>query len=73
MISTLDHLIIAVKDLDQAEKNYKKILGTNPVWRGRHKSIGIISAEVESGQIGGLGQSRCAAILAKGKPKHPWH
>ena len=40
MISTLDHLIIAVKDLDQAEKNYKKILGTNPVWRGRHKSLG---------------------------------
>ena len=40
MISTLDHLIIAVKDLDQAEQNYTKILGTNPVWRGKHESLG---------------------------------
>ena len=44
MISTLDHLIIAVKDLDQAEKNYKKILGTNPVWRGSHKSLGTANS-----------------------------
>ena len=44
MISTLDHLIIAVKDLDQAEKNYKKILGTNPVWRGKHKSLGTANS-----------------------------
>ena len=44
MISTLDHLIIAVKDLDQAEKKYKKILGTNPVWRGRHKSLGTANS-----------------------------
>ena len=44
MISTLDHLIIAVKDLDQAEKNYKKILGTNPVWRGRYKSLGTANS-----------------------------
>jgi len=44
MISTLDHLIIAVKDLDQAEKNYKKILGTNPVWRGKHQSLGTANS-----------------------------
>ena len=44
MISTLDHLIIAVKDLNQAEKNYTKILGTNPVWRGRHESLGTANS-----------------------------
>jgi len=44
MISTLDHLIVVVKDLDQAEKNYKKILGTNPVWRGKHKSLGTANS-----------------------------
>ena len=44
MISNLDHLIIVVKDLDQAEKNYKKILGTNPVWRGKHKSLGTANS-----------------------------
>ena len=44
MFSTLDHLIIVVKDLDQAEENYKKILGTNPVWRGKHKSLGTANS-----------------------------
>ena len=40
MIETLDHLIIAVKDLDEAEKNYTKIFGEPPVWRGEHKELG---------------------------------
>ena len=40
MINTLDHLIIAVKDLNEAERNYKKLFGLNPVWRGEHKELG---------------------------------
>ena len=40
MIEILDHLIIAVKDLDEAEKNYTKIFGEPPVWRGEHKELG---------------------------------
>ncbi len=40
MIKALDHLIIAVKDLDKAEKNYKKIFGIDSVWRGEHKELG---------------------------------
>ena len=40
MISTVDHLIIAVKDLNEAELNYKKLFGLNPVWRGEHKELG---------------------------------
>ncbi len=40
MINTLDHLIIAVNDLDEAEDNYKKIFGMKPVWRGEHKELG---------------------------------
>ena len=44
MISTLDHLIIAVKDLEEAEKNYKKIFGADPVWRGEHKALGTINS-----------------------------
>ena len=40
MISTVDHLIIAVKDLNEAEQNYKKLFGLNPVWRGEHKELG---------------------------------
>ena len=44
MISTLDHLIVAVKDLEEAEKNYKKIFGADPVWRGEHKALGTINS-----------------------------
>ena len=40
MINSLDHLIIAVKDLDLATENYKIILGNDPVWQGEHKSYG---------------------------------
>ena len=44
MISTLDHLIIAVKDLEEAEKNYKNIFGADPVWRGQHKALGTANS-----------------------------
>jgi len=40
MIDSLDHLIIAVKDLDEATKNYKMLLGNDPVWQGEHKAYG---------------------------------
>ncbi len=40
MTSKLDHLIIAVSDLDKAEKNYKKVFGVDSVWRGEHKNLG---------------------------------
>ena len=40
MISSLDHIILAVEDLHDAEKNYKNILGIEPSWRGLHKELG---------------------------------
>ena len=40
MISSLDHIILAVDDLKDAEKNYKNILGIEPSWRGLHKELG---------------------------------
>ncbi len=40
MISSLDHIILAVEDLNDAEKNYKNILGIEPSWRGLHKELG---------------------------------
>ena len=43
MTSKLDHLIIAVSDLDEAEKNYKKIFGIDSVWRGEHKNLGTVN------------------------------
>ena len=40
MIENVDHLIVAVKDLEAAENNYKKIFGINPVWKGVHNELG---------------------------------
>tara|TARA_Y100001970_G_scaffold184954_1_gene224939 strand:- start:739 stop:1584 length:846 start_codon:yes stop_codon:yes gene_type:complete len=40
LIERIDHLIVAVKDLEAAEDNYKKIFGHDPVWRGAHESLG---------------------------------
>ena len=40
MISSIDHLIIAVKDINDAEENYRKIFGMEPVWKGKHKALG---------------------------------
>ena len=40
MFNSLDHLIIAVEDLDKATQNYQLIMGTPPVWSGEHKSLG---------------------------------
>ncbi len=40
MFTKLDHLIVAVKDLEEAENNYKKLFGFPPVWKGTHKDLG---------------------------------
>ena len=40
MINTIDHLIVSVSDISIAEKNYSKIFGSEPVWRGEHVEYG---------------------------------
>jgi catechol 2,3-dioxygenase-like lactoylglutathione lyase family enzyme len=40
MFNKLDHLIVAVEDLQQAENNYQKLFGIPPVWSGMHKELG---------------------------------
>lgn len=37
---TLDHIVIAVRDLDAAAQSYRRLLGRAPSWRGRHPSYG---------------------------------
>jgi predicted enzyme related to lactoylglutathione lyase len=44
MFKSLDHLIIAVEDLEKATYNYQLIMGTPPVWTGMHKSLGTSNA-----------------------------
>ena len=71
MIETLDHLIIAVQDLDEAEENYIKIFGIPPVWKGTHKELGTANVifnfkntyfELLSANGDGLGADRCSFL-----------
>lgn len=44
MLSSLDHLAVAVRDLDQAEASYRRLLGRRASWRGRHPGLGTANA-----------------------------
>ena len=44
MIKTLDHLIIAVDDIEKAETDYAKVFGVEPVWKGEHKELGTTNS-----------------------------
>jgi len=40
----LDHLIVAIDDLEAAAENYQKLFGMTPVWSGEHKELGTSNA-----------------------------
>jgi catechol 2,3-dioxygenase-like lactoylglutathione lyase family enzyme len=40
MFTTLDHLVVAVRDLDAATATYAALLGRAPSWRGDHPGAG---------------------------------
>ena len=40
MIDSLDHVILAVRDLEAATRAYALLLGRRPSWRGEHPSAG---------------------------------
>ena len=44
MFTHLDHLIVAVDDLEAAAKNYQTLFGMTPVWSGEHKKLGTSNA-----------------------------
>ena len=44
MFTHLDHLIVAVDDLEAAAKNYQTLFGMTPVWIGEHKELGTSNA-----------------------------
>ena len=43
MINKLDHLIVSVKDIFEAEKNFASLFGMEPVWRGEHSDLGTVN------------------------------
>ena len=44
MFTHLDHLIVAIDDLEAAAENYQKLFGMTPVWSGEHKELGTSNA-----------------------------
>ena len=44
MFTHLDHLIVAVDDLEAAAKNYQTLFGMTQVWSGEHKELGTSNA-----------------------------
>ena len=40
MLSSFDHVTIAVTDVDAATKSYAALLGFEPTWRGQHPGLG---------------------------------
>jgi catechol 2,3-dioxygenase-like lactoylglutathione lyase family enzyme len=40
----LDHLVVAVRDLDAASRVYARLLGRTPSWRGSHPGLGTANA-----------------------------
>ena len=40
MFKKLDHLIVAVTNLEDAKKNYKKLFGISPIWEGTNQDLG---------------------------------
>jgi catechol 2,3-dioxygenase-like lactoylglutathione lyase family enzyme len=40
MLETLDHVVIAVRDLEAATESYSRLLGRRPSWRGVHPQYG---------------------------------
>ena len=40
MLQSLDHAIVAVRDLTAAARTYTALLGRSPSWRGEHPGLG---------------------------------
>ena len=44
MIKTIDHILVAVEDLDKAVENYSMIFGFAPTWLGENPTLGTKNA-----------------------------
>jgi len=40
VLTSLDHIVLAVRDLARATDTYRELLGREPSWRGRHPAYG---------------------------------
>lgn len=77
MLQSLDHVVIAVRDLPAAAERYAALLGRAPVWRGSHPGAGTANAlfSLEQGYLellcpdgdGPIGRAVEAALDSRGE------
>jgi catechol 2,3-dioxygenase-like lactoylglutathione lyase family enzyme len=78
-ITTLDHVVLAVRDLEGATRSYARLLGRAPSWRGEHPGAGTANslfrlrntyvellAPAGGGPIGSLLEARLAGEAGEG-------
>jgi catechol 2,3-dioxygenase-like lactoylglutathione lyase family enzyme len=65
---TLDHLVIAVRDLSAAAESYTRLLGRAPSWRGSHPTYGTANVlyRIDNTYLELLAPANAAATS-------PWH
>ena len=44
MIKSIDHILVAVEELDKAVEDYSLVFGFDPTWQGSHPSLGTKNA-----------------------------
>lgn len=70
MLNTLDHVVIAVRDIETATDTYARLLGRLPSWRGHHSQLGTANTlfRLENAYIellGPTGEGQLAAELIR--------
>jgi catechol 2,3-dioxygenase-like lactoylglutathione lyase family enzyme len=66
LVARVDHLVVAVRDLDEAERVYGALLGLEPSWRGTHPTYGTRNV------LYGLRNAYLELLaLGPGAPAHP--
>jgi catechol 2,3-dioxygenase-like lactoylglutathione lyase family enzyme len=77
VLARLDHVILAVGDLEAATRSYARLLGRSPSWRGEHPGAGSVNALFRLENItlellapageGPVGAAVCAWLSARGE------
>lgn len=67
MLARLDHVILAVADLDAAARSYARLLGRSPSWRGEHPGAGTVNAlfRLENTYLELLGAAEAGPVAAR--------
>lgn len=75
MLETLDHVVLAVRDLEEAMRSTTRLLGRTPSWRGEHPGEGTANTLFRLGNtyvelIAPVGEGKGASLLEGWLERH---